>query len=101
LVANAILWTAHIDVPESGVSVEPIEVAKLLENQDETVPANFNPTGVSKQFGIPAGAPVGAKSPGKILFSSKTVTSQTSRHRIDVDVDVSGVKKLFLIVTPG
>ena len=101
LVANAILWTAHIDIPDSGAIVEPIEVTKLIENQDEAVPANFNPAGISKQFNIPAGTPVGAKNPGKILFSSKTVTSQTSRHRIDVDVDVSGVKKLYLIVTPG
>jgi putative membrane-bound dehydrogenase-like protein len=101
LVANAILWTAHIDIPESGAKVEPIEVTKLIENQDEAVPANFNPAGISKQFNIPAGTPVGAKNPGKILFSSKTVTSQTSRHRIDVDIDVSGVKKLYLIVTPG
>ncbi|MCU0706922.1 MAG: NPCBM/NEW2 domain-containing protein [Pirellula sp.] len=101
LVANAILWTAHIDIPESGALVEPIEVVKLVENQDEPTPPNFNPAGVAKEFGIPPGAPVGLKNPGKLLFSSKTLTSQTSRHRIDVDVDVKGVKKLFLIVTPG
>jgi putative membrane-bound dehydrogenase-like protein len=101
LVANAILWTAHIDVPESGATVEPIEATKLIENQDEPPPANFNPADVSKEFGIPVGQSVGAKNPGKILFSSKTVTAQTSRHQIEIDVDVRGVKKLYLIVTPG
>jgi len=101
LVANAILWTAHIDVPESGAVVEPIEATKLIENQDEAPPENFNPAEVAKEFDIPVGQSVGAKQPGKLLFSSKTINAQTSRHQIDVDVDVRGVKKLYLIVTPG
>ncbi|MFN7732754.1 MAG: PVC-type heme-binding CxxCH protein [Pirellula sp.] len=105
LVANAILWAAHLDVPESGAAVEAIGVDKLIENQDEPVPGNFNPTNVAKEFGLVAAqSPAGSTKPaskGKLLFSSKTVNSSTSRHQIDVDVDVRGVKKLYLIVTPG
>ena len=102
LVANAILWTAHVDVPEAGTTVEPIAVAKLVENQDEAVPANFNPSGVAKEFGLEPG-PTGAsgKPKGKVLFSSNTLNASTSRHQIDVDIEVAGVKKLYLIVTPG
>lgn len=101
LVANAILWSAHIAIPKGGAVVEPISVNKLIENQDEQVPINFNPSGVAKEFGLVAGAAKGAPPSGKLLFSSKTVTAQTSRHQIDVEVDVADAKKLYLIVTPA
>ncbi len=101
LVANAILWAAHIDVPEAGSAVEPIAVNQLIENQDEAVPGNFNPINVSKEFGIEPGPKQSSNSKGKTLFSSQTLNASTSRHQIDVDVDVAGVKKLYLIVSPG
>jgi putative membrane-bound dehydrogenase-like protein len=101
LVANAILWTAHSDIPETGAVVEPISVTKLVENQDESVPGNFNPAGVAKEFGLTAGPTSSATTKGKTLFSSQTLNASTSRHQIDVEVDVRGVRKLYLIVTPG
>lgn len=103
LVANAILWTAHASVPETGAAVEPLTPEQLRDNQDEPVPANFNAGAIAKTFKLTSAAnaaPTGDGKP-KLLFSSQTVTSQTSRHQIDVDLDVRGVKKLYLIVTPG
>ncbi|RMG35415.1 MAG: hypothetical protein D6725_12580, partial [Planctomycetota bacterium] len=42
LVLNAIVWTAHIDVPAGGVSSAPLSVDDLLANQDEPIPKNFD-----------------------------------------------------------
>jgi len=104
LVANAILWTAHIDVPANGAVVENKSASQLVENQDEPVPGNFNPAGIAKEFGINPGETGASKSPktkGRTLFSSPILTSKTPGHRVDAKVDVKGVKKLVLIVTPG
>ena len=43
LVLNAIAWTAHANVPESGVPSRDLKVADLLANQDFDVPTDFNP----------------------------------------------------------
>ena len=37
----------------------------------------------------------------KPLFDSKLVTTQTKGHAVDVDVDITGAKKLYLVVTDG
>ena len=108
LVANAILWSAKIQVPEDGALVEPKSAEQLKENQDESVPAKFNAEEISKAFKLISSNSGTAKpeqktiaSTAKLLFSSQTINNQTSRHQIDVSVDVKGVKKLYLIVTPG
>lgn len=104
LVANAILWSAHLPVPESGASVDPASVEDLKANQDEQIPAAFDAAQIAATFKLTSasanGKPNGNAS-AKTLFSSQTLNAQTSRHQIDVDIDVSGVKKLYLIVTPG
>jgi len=43
LVLNAIAWTAHADIPESGVPSKNLTVDDLLANQDYEVPDKFNP----------------------------------------------------------
>lgn len=48
LVLNAIVWTAHAEVPENGVPVEPLSVDDLMANQDEPVPQNFNKEHIEK-----------------------------------------------------
>lgn len=48
LVLNAIVWTAHVEVPEGGVPSKPLTVEELVANQDEPTPANFNPETVQK-----------------------------------------------------
>ncbi len=107
LVANAILWSAHMTVPEAGATVERKTLEQLQENQDDPIKSNFKPEEIIKKFQLlssntnatPAAPTSNAK--GKLLFSSQTVDSKTSRHQIDVDIDVAGVKKLYLVVTSG
>lgn len=102
LVANAILWTARANIPTDGALVAPMTVEQLKENQDETVPANFNPKEIADSFKlISANAQPRSNTKAKTLFSSQTVNNKTSRHQIDVEADVRGVKKLYLIVTAG
>ncbi|MCY2983580.1 MAG: NPCBM/NEW2 domain-containing protein [Planctomycetota bacterium] len=106
LVANAILWTAHMPVPEAGATVEPKTVKQLQENQDDPVKPDFDLEKTAKTFQLISSntsTPATTTKPanGKLLFSSQTVNNQTSRHQIDVDVDVTGVKKLYLVVTAG
>lgn len=48
LVLNGIVWTAHVDVPADGVPSKPLSVEELVANQDEPVPANFDPKTVQK-----------------------------------------------------
>lgn len=43
LVLNAIVWTAHGNVPGEGVASQDLAVSDLQKNQDYEVPANFNP----------------------------------------------------------
>lgn len=52
IVANAILWTAKVEIPEEGAAVQPKSVEQLKKDQDESVPSNFNAEGVAKQFEI-------------------------------------------------
>ncbi|MEQ9407864.1 MAG: DUF1080 domain-containing protein [Fuerstiella sp.] len=42
LVLNAIAWSAHAEVPESGVPSGDVTIDDLLKNQDEEIPENFN-----------------------------------------------------------
>ena len=37
----------------------------------------------------------------KPLFSSKLITTETPNHSVDLDVDLTGAKELFLVVTDG
>lgn len=50
LVLNAIVWTAHVDSLENGVPSKPLSVQDLMANQDEPVPANFNPERIQKML---------------------------------------------------
>ena len=40
---NAIAWTAHAQVPETGVQSRDLSVQDLMANQDYEVPGDFNP----------------------------------------------------------
>ncbi len=106
LVCNAILWTAHVDVPKDGVSLQPVGIDKLLENQDFPQPKDFNPAQVAKDFSLTStkttgSAPsTGAKKP-RLLYTSPVVTTSTSGHRVSIDTDLKGARDLFLVVTDG
>jgi len=107
LVANAIAWTAGIDIPENGVSSPPVGMEELLENQDYPPPAKFNPEETAKEFSIPV---TGSAKPAtdatsqakpRLIYVSPLITTATSRHRIDVDTELRGARDLFLVVTDG
>ena len=56
LMLNAIVWTAHFDVPEGGVGgIERLTVAELQRNQDEPVPEPFDAAKVAAEFNLDAG----------------------------------------------
>lgn len=56
LMLNAIVWTAHGEVPEQGVGgVEPLTVVELQNDQDETPPNGFKPVDVQAAFGVEVG----------------------------------------------
>ena len=50
LVLNAIAWTAGVEPPQDGVSSKPLTIEDLMANQDEPVPANFNPERIQKML---------------------------------------------------
>jgi putative membrane-bound dehydrogenase-like protein len=79
LVLNAILWIAHVDVPEDGVqsTVTPEELEK-----------NLDPKGGKKKQ---------ASAPAKPNYKSGLIQS----GKVDVRADIAGAKKLYLVVTDG
>lgn len=103
LVANAILWTAKATIPESGAIVSPKSVEQLKENQDESLPGNFDAKKIAESFRLTsAPIPGGDKTnAAKLLFSTDILTSKTPNHRVDATVDIRNVKKLYLIVSSG
>jgi type 1 glutamine amidotransferase len=50
LMLNAIVWTAKVDVPESGVPSRTVTVKDLMANQDYQVPADFNPARIESML---------------------------------------------------
>jgi putative membrane-bound dehydrogenase-like protein len=103
LVLNAILWTAKVEVPAGGVSDKPVTLDELIKNQDEPIPGDLDREAIRKRIGLPAGdakEKAAAKAP-KPIFASKLVSKDTPGHAVDVDVDIQGLKQLFLVVTDG
>ncbi|HCS51072.1 MAG TPA: dehydrogenase [Planctomycetaceae bacterium] len=99
LVLNAICWTAHVEIPETGVPSSTPTVEELEKNQDYEKPANFKLDPVqttSKKKSEPSGKTV--KTP---LFSSPLVTANTEGHAVKVDVPITGAEFLYLVVSDG
>jgi putative membrane-bound dehydrogenase-like protein len=111
LVLNAIVWTAKGEVPKDGVSDKPVSLEDLESGQDYEPPKNFDREGIRKKIKLPASEPKtgtsaaqapAAKGPAaKPVFASKQVTSKTAGHAVDVDVEITGAKQLYLVVTDG
>jgi len=51
LVLNAIVWVAHGEVPAEGVASVSPSIEQLEANQDEPIPADFDPAAVRKRLG--------------------------------------------------
>lgn len=97
LVLNAILWTAHVDIPAAGISSPTPALEELEANQDEPKPgdkaAQAKPAPpVEKKVTSPASKPIA---------SSKIVTSQTPGHSEVLEANITGAQKLYLVVTDG
>lgn len=102
VVLNAIVWTAHGEIPADGVTTKSPTREDLKANQDEPEPQAG--TSKKKETGRKIKRAVGmtkksSATASKALFSSKTVTKQTPGQAVAIDVDISGAKQLYLVVT--
>ena len=103
LVLNAIVWCTQSEVPKNGVTNQPVTFNDLEKNQDFDQKPNFNRDATARKFNLQASAKqIKKKGPAaKPIFQSKIVTPKTPGHAVDIDVDISGSKKLFLVVEDG
>ncbi len=114
LVCNAIVWTAGKDIPAGGIDSRPISMDKLLQNQDYPPPKSFDPVQTAKDFSVSGGPVVSESSTAaaqgtnssqaakpRLIYTTPLITTQTSRHRIDIDTDLKGARDLYMIVTDG
>ncbi|MEZ6126171.1 MAG: family 16 glycoside hydrolase [Planctomycetaceae bacterium] len=106
VVLNAVVWTAHGDVPENGVTTRNPTREELENNQDEPKPGGN--TAAAKKTGRKIKRPMvttkdnGIKAvPGKPLFSSPVVTKETAGGLVEIKADITGSKKLYLVVNDG
>jgi len=121
LVSNAIAWTAGVEVPIDGVKLSTPGMDKLLTNQDYDPPKNFDAEKLINEFKISPSPKTGkpAKTDGanlkakqsdqpkagngksRLIYVTPFVTTETSRHRIDIDTDLKGARDIYLVVTDG
>ncbi|MDR3404426.1 MAG: NPCBM/NEW2 domain-containing protein [Chthoniobacter sp.] len=97
LVLNAILWTAKVDVPASGVESKVTE-EDLTQNLDSKPPRK-PPTTPAPATPAPAApaAPAGANADARPIFTSPLVHDKP----VSFQVDLKGAKELYLVVTDG
>ncbi|TWU21155.1 NPCBM/NEW2 domain protein [Novipirellula galeiformis] len=111
---NAIVWTAHGEVPPQGVSSGDPSQEQLEANQDEPKPAEAASHAKQKPDAKPRnakrikrGVPQDAKANGSSseaaqpIFASQPVSKQTPGHAVAIDVPLDGAQQLFLVVTDG
>lgn len=114
LVTNAIVWTAGVEVPESGVSLEPVPFKELEKNQDYDPPQNFDPKRTAEEFKLSSRPLSGAgkmiarandsdsaNAKSKKLYGSPVVTTKTAGHQVKVRAELQGVKDLYLVASDG
>lgn len=94
-VLNAIVWAANGEVPADGVPSATPTQEEMEANQDEPKPADQQVSDASKRQ--PA---LGDKSV-KPAFESRVIDASTPGHAVEIDVDIAGARKLFLVVTDG
>jgi putative membrane-bound dehydrogenase-like protein len=114
IVLNAIVWCAHGEVPAGGVESSRVTLAALEANMDpKDKPRNFNREEIRQKLKLPpeeAGdkqsssqpAPKsGNRAAAKPAFASPVVSPATKNHAVEIDVDITGAKRLFLVVLDG
>ncbi len=107
---NAIVWSAHGEVPKNGVESPAVTMKALEANQDYPVPAGFSREAIIKQKNLPAegdgekkaGVEKSGQAPGpKASFVGKLLDSRTPGHAIEIEADITGAKELYLVVADG
>ena len=111
LVLNAIVWTAGGDVPKDGVVTPTPTLEEMEANHDGNRPADYkfqSPIKPKADAAPKAGAsttssvtPAVQAAAVKPVFQSPVVSIQTPGYGVDINVDVTGAKSLFLLVTDG
>ncbi len=107
LVTNAICWTAHMEIPASGLGVTQPSVETLKSGQDEPIPDKFDADKIKDEFKLTSSntgkaepqTPGSTNAKPRLIYSSPTVNGQAKGHKVDAEVNVSGVKQLYLVVT--
>ena len=102
LVCNSICWTAKVEIPAAGLPVMKPAFDALKEGQDEPIPEKFDSEKTKAEFKLTstgaAGAAKGAGAKAKLLYNSPVVNSKTPDHKVEMEVDLQGAKKIFLVV---
>jgi hypothetical protein len=95
IVLNAILWTAQGEVPANGVETST--------PSDDDMKVNLDPKGQaskkSKEIPVRLVADSKSKDAAKPVYTSPLVSTSTPGHAVDIDVDITGAKSLYLAVT--
>lgn len=126
LVLNAITWCAKAEVPKKGVPASEVTLEELKANQDYDPKPNFDFDGLQKKLDgwhgrkslalVPASAPApiaeetepkknrkkkdSELSDGQ-LFQSAVVSKATKGHAVDINVELKGARKLYLVASDG
>jgi putative membrane-bound dehydrogenase-like protein len=106
VVSNAIIWTANVEVPQTGLPVIRPGVEQLEAGQDYPQPGDYKREQIQREFKILSRpmqqpteqAPTG---PARKLAQTKVITKQTPGHAEELTVDVTGVEELFMVVNDG
>ncbi len=107
LVCNAICWTAKAEVPVAGLPVLRPAFDALKNGQDEPIPDKFDSERTKSEFkltsaGVDEKPKNSVKSEkGRMLFTSPVVSSKTPDHKVDIEIELEGAKKIFLVVNDG
>ena len=90
LVLNAIVWIAKEEVPADGVSSDSLTKDDLEGLIGGPPPEKKKPTPKKKTAAV---------NKSEASFTSKVVTPKTPGHSVDIDVDITGAKELYLLAT--
>ncbi len=102
VVLNAIVWTAHGTVPESGVTTANPSEEDLEANQDEPKSgAKKKKPGRKIKRAVPATPTSSKNGAAKPIFKSSVIDSKTKGHSVVINAELGNAKQLFLVANDG
>ena len=101
VVLNAIVWTAHGEVPSDGVTTKDPTREDLEANQDEPKPGDKKDANKKKEAKKIKRSASLSSAKSKPLFASKVINQQTAGHAVEIDVPLGDAKELYLVITDG